>query len=224
MLRLLERARFRRNDADLFAGLVQACRYCDELEASVAAHQRARHLDSHIVTSVPHTYFLLGEYQKTIECYGSPRGRYYLDCAALVMLGEKEEALARLHERERSAGATGIVRDIMQSLRAYLEGDWEGCLKAMEAGEPMMRKDSEVLFYQVRHLAQIDQPARALDVLLQVLDSGFWCGSSLLRDPWLAQLRSSPAYATLVMRAGQQRARIHASFTAAGGPALLNMA
>jgi len=142
----------------------------------------------------------------------------------LVMLGEKEEALARLHERERSGGATGIVRAIMQSLRAYLEGDWEGCLKAMEAGEPMMRKDSEVLFYEVRHLAQIDQPARALDVLLQVLDSGFWCGSSLLRDPWLAQLRSSPAYATLVMRAEQQRARIHASFTAAGGPALLNMA
>jgi eukaryotic-like serine/threonine-protein kinase len=33
MLRLLSRARSRRNDPDLFAGLVQACRYCDELEA-----------------------------------------------------------------------------------------------------------------------------------------------------------------------------------------------
>ena len=66
MVRLLERARFRRHDPDLFAGLVQACRYCDELEASVAAHHCARRLDPHVVTSAEHTYFLLGEYQKTL--------------------------------------------------------------------------------------------------------------------------------------------------------------
>ena len=70
MLRLLERARFRRNDPDLFAGLVQACRYCDELEASVAAHHRGCRLDSHLVTSAAHTYFLLGDYAKTLDCYG----------------------------------------------------------------------------------------------------------------------------------------------------------
>jgi len=221
MLRLLDRARFRRNDADLFAGLVQACRYCDELEASIAAHQRAHHLDSHIVTSVPHTYFLLGEYQKTIEYYRSPKGGFYLDCAALVMLGEKEEALARLRARERSGGATGSVRAIMLSLRAYLEGDREGCLRAIEAGEPLTRRDPEALFYAARHLAQIAEGARALDVLSLVVDSGFLCASSLLRDAWLAPLRSYPGYSTLVMRADQQRT--HASFVAAGGPELLNM-
>jgi len=224
MLRLLERARFRRNDAELFAGLVQACRYCGELEASVAAHERARHLDSYIVTSVPHTYFLLGEYRKTVECYGRPKGGFYLDCAALVMLGEKEEALARLRARERSGGATGSVRAIMQSLRAYLEGDREGCLGTIEAGEPLTRRDAETMFYEVRHLAQIGQTARAIEVLTQVLDSGFWCGSSILRDTWLTPLRSEPGYSTLVMRAEQQRDRAHASFITAGGPELLNMA
>ena len=223
MLRLLERAGFRRNDADLFAGLVQACRYCDELEASVAAHQRAKHLDPHIVTSVSHTYFLLGEYQKTIECYGSQSGGYYLDCAALVMLGEKEEALARLRARERSGGATGSVRAIMQSLKAYLEEDREACLRAIAAGEPLTRKDLESLFYEARHLAQTADAARALDVLSSVLDGGFLCGSALVRDAWLAPLRSSSAYATLVMRAQQQRARTHSRFIAAGGPELLNM-
>jgi len=223
MLRLLKRARFRRNDADLFAGLVQACRYCDELKASVAAHQRARHLDSHIVTSVPHTYFLLGEYQKTIESYGSPKAGYYLDCAALVMLGEKAEALARLRAREQSGGATGSVRAIMQSLRAYLEGDREGCLRAIEAGEQLTRRDLESMFYEARHLAQIAEGARALDALSLAVDSGFLCASSLSRDAWLATLRSSPGYATLVIRTDQQRAATHASFVAAGGPELLNM-
>ena len=223
MVRLLERARFRRNDADLFAGLVQACRYCDELEASVAAHQRARHLDSHIVTSVPHTYFLLGEYQKTIEYYGSPKGGYYLDCAALVMLGEQQEALARLRARERSGGATGSVRAIMQSLKAYLEGNREGCVEAIEAGERLTRRDLETLFYEARHLAQTAGPARALDVLSSVLDGGFLCGSSLLRDARLAPLRSSPGYTALAARAEQERVRAHTSFIAAGGPQLLNM-
>lgn len=222
MARLLQRARFRRNDSDLFAGLVQACRYCDELEASVAAHQRARHLDPHIVTSVPHTYFLLGEYHKTIECYGA-KGGYYLDCAALVMLGEREEALARLRAREQSGGATGSVRAIMQSLRAYLEGDRDGCLKAIEAGEPLTRRDSEALFYAARHLAQIGEGARALDVLSLVLDSGFLCGSALFRDAWLAPLRSLPGYSPLVGRADQRRTRTRASFLTAGGPDLLNM-
>jgi len=222
MMRLLQRARFRRNDSDLFAGLVQACRYCDELEASVAAHQRARHLDPHIVTSVPHTYFLLGEYHKTIECYGA-KGGYYLDCAALVMLGEKEEALARLRAREESGGATGSLRAIMQSLRAYLEGDRDGCLRAIEAGEPLTRRDTEALFYEARHLAQIGQGARALDVLSLVLDSGFLCGSALFRDAWLAPLRSLPGYSQLVGRADERRTRTRASFLAAGGPELLNM-
>ena len=101
MHRLLTRACFRRNDPDLFAGLVQACRYCGELEASVAAHERAQSLDPNILTSVPHTYFLLGEYEKSLACYGTKVG-FYLDCAALVALGDRDEALSRLRSREDS--------------------------------------------------------------------------------------------------------------------------
>jgi tetratricopeptide (TPR) repeat protein len=106
MHRLLTRACFRRNDPDLFAGLVQACRYCGELETSIAAHSRAQGLDQNIVTSVAHTYFLLGEYEKALACYGTKAG-YYLDCAALVALGDREQALVRLRNREESGGATG---------------------------------------------------------------------------------------------------------------------
>jgi non-specific serine/threonine protein kinase len=221
MLRLLERARFRRNDPDLFAGLVQACRYCDELEASVAAHHRARHLDPHVATSVAHTYFQLGDYRKTIECYG--KAAFYLDCAALVMLGQTEKALALLRAREQSGGATGGVRASMQSLRAYLEGDFEACLRAIEVGDSLTRRDSEALFYTARHLAQIQERERAVETLSRVIDSGFLCASALSRDPWLASLHSLPAYSRLLETANQRRRQVHASFLEAGGPEILNM-
>jgi serine/threonine protein kinase len=223
MVRLLGRARFHRNDPDLFAGLVQACRYSDELEASVAAYQRARLLDPHVVTSITHTYFLLGDYQKTLECYGT-KGGFYLDCAAMVMLGDNETALAKLREREQVGAATGTVRAIIQSLRAYLEGDFAECLSAIQAGEPQARKDPECLYYMARHLAQINQQERAIKILSNVIESGFLCGSAVARDPWLAPLRSLPGYSQLLHIAEQRRSPAHAGFLEAGGPRLLNMA
>jgi serine/threonine protein kinase len=222
MLRLLKRARFRRNDPDLFAGLVQACRYCDELEASIAAHHRARHLDPHVVTSVAHTYFLLGDYQKAIECYGT-KVAFYLDCAALVMLGDNEKALAQLRVREQSGGATGSVRAIMQSLRAYLEGDFGACVRAIEVGEPLTRIDPEALFYLARHLARINERERAHKILSSVIGSGFLCGSALSRDPWLASLHSLPDYSRLLQTADRGRSQAHVAFLEAGGPELLNI-
>jgi tetratricopeptide (TPR) repeat protein len=220
MVRLLGRARFRRNDPDLFAGLVQACRYCDELEASVAAHHRAQHLDPGVVTSVAHTYFLLGDYQKTIECYGT-KGGFYLDCAALVMLGGKEKALSMLRERENTGGATGILGAVMQSLRAYLEGDSVECLTAIEVGEPLARKDPECLYYMARHLARISEPERAIRILSGVIEGGFVCFSALTRDPWMESLRSLPDYLQLLQIADQRRSQMHASFMQAGGHELL---
>ncbi len=220
--RLLGRARFRRNDPDLFAGLVQACRYCDELEASVAAHQRARYLDPYVATSVAHTYFLLGDYQKTLECYGT-KGGFYLDCAALVMQGDNETALARLRQREQSGGATGSVRAIMQSLRAYLEGDYDRCLSAIEAGQALTLRDAESLYYSARHLARINEWERALKTLAKVIGSGFLCGSAMSRDPWLATLRHLPDYSRLSEIAEEGHRKAHASFLEAGGSHLLTI-
>jgi serine/threonine protein kinase len=223
MLRLLQRARTRRNDPELFAGLVQACRYCDELEASVTAHLRSLHLDPHVLTSGAHTYFLLGEYQKSLDCYGTKAG-YYLDCAALAALGDKQTALVRLREREHSGSASGSVRAIMQSLRAYLEGNFELCLQALDAGELHTRKDPESLFYFGRQLALIGEVERASQVFSTVIDKGLLCGSVLARDPSFASVRSSPAYPELARRAESRRAQVHAAFLEAGGPQILNLA
>jgi TolB-like protein len=221
-LRLLNRARFRRNDADLFAGLVQACRYCDELDASVAAHERGCHLDPRVVDSVAHTFFLLGDNQRTLDCYGT-KGGYYLDCAALVALGDNETALAKLRQREQAGGATGTVRAIMRSLKAYLEGDREECIRATQIDETHARKTPESLFYLARQLARVNESERAISILFDVIDSGFLCSFALSRDPWLDSLRSSNRFSELLQVAEVRRSHAHAAFLAAGGQELLGI-
>jgi serine/threonine protein kinase/tetratricopeptide (TPR) repeat protein len=223
MLRLLERARSRRNDAELFAGLVQACRYCDELDASIAAHFRGRHLDPHLMTSAAHTYFLLGDYANTLDCY-SKKGGYYLDCAALVATGEHKAALSKLREREQSGVTTGAVQGIMRSLRAYLEGNREECLNAILASDTAIRKDPEVLFYSARHLARINETDRAISALSTAIDRGFLCASAISRDPWFAPLRVLPRYIELMKEAEQRRIETHAAFLAAGGEQVISVA
>jgi len=221
MVRLLERARFRRHDPDLFAGLVQSCRYCDELEASVAAHHHARRLDPHIVTSAEHTYFLLGEYQKTLAFYDT-KAAYYLDAAALAALDRNQDALKRLRQREGTGGVAGLVGAAMHSLRAYLEGNFAECLRAIPELQTLIRPDPEALFYIARHLARINQRERAILTLDKVIDCGFLCASSLARDPWLASLRGAPGFEELAQKAEHRRLEIHAAFLDAGGEQFLS--
>jgi tetratricopeptide (TPR) repeat protein len=52
MRRLIERARLRGADSELFKGLVHACRFCGLLDASLAAHREAVRVDPNAETSV----------------------------------------------------------------------------------------------------------------------------------------------------------------------------
>jgi serine/threonine protein kinase len=221
MLRLLERARLRRNDADLFAGLVHACRYCDELEASIHAHLRGRRLDPHLTTSAEHTYFLLGDYASVLDCYGKKAG-HYLDCAAMVAMGEKQKALSLLREREKWGGSTGAIQGIVRSLRAYLEGNWEECLNAI-AGDAVPG-DPEILFYSARHLARINETDRAISALSAAINRGFLCASAISRDPWFESLRCCHQYIELVRDLERRCSETHAAFLAAGGEQVIGVA
>ena len=95
MVRLLAHAETHPNDPELFAGLVQSCRFCGLLDESVMAHQRARRLDSRAVTSVAHTFFLMGDYAHALESYDATAG-YYLDAAILALTGREAEAVKLL--------------------------------------------------------------------------------------------------------------------------------
>ena len=97
MVRLLERVRSSNTDPDLFAALTQICRYCGLLEASLAAHDRAYRLDPNIRTSVAHTQFVLGNYERVLDYSFGDFG--YIDALALTQLGREQPALELLRER-----------------------------------------------------------------------------------------------------------------------------
>ena len=67
MSRLLTLAQRQSTDPTIFAALVLACRYGGLLDASIAAHQRARLLDPRVQSSVSHTYMALHHYRRGLE-------------------------------------------------------------------------------------------------------------------------------------------------------------
>ena len=215
MVRLLQRGRSGAADADLFVGLVHACRYAGLLRASVAAHERARALDPQVVTSVRHTYWLMGEFERAFE------GIFiYFDALVLVSLGRPEEALARLREREARLGPHPL-RSFVVSLRALLEGHREESLAATEATLDFVQWDPESAFYMTRHLARLGEQERAIEMLHRIADSAYLPPAVLGRDPWLDPLRGRADFEAVVVLAAQRHRESVAAYDAAGGRELL---
>ena len=189
--RLLRQAENYPNDSELFTGLVQATRYCGLLEESIAAHQCARRLDRRTVTSVAHTYFLCGDYERTLEWY-PPGSRFYLDAAALAAMGRETEAAKLLRGRSCPDAARPISS-------CCLAGDHAGSIGvAMGALESVWPPEPEIRFYLARHLAHAtERSRRRLKHAPRLTEEGFVCSTAMRSDPWSKPLpltcRSSAA-------------------------------
>jgi len=217
MVRLAGQAAKHPNDPELFGGLVQACRYSGLLDESVRAHQRARRLDSKIVTSVAHTFFLLGDHERTLEWY-PPGSRFYLDLAVLAETGREAEALALLRRRGSPGGQFPAMID---SLGCFLEGDTARSLEIVRAALAAPVWDPECTFYLIRQLARDGAEADALNALRDLADHGFLCSNALRRDPWLRPLSQLPDFPQVLDLVVSREAQARAAFESAGGSRLL---
>src|SRR5688572_17081291 len=125
LVRLLERARHRTGDPELFAALCQVCRYSGLLDGSLQAHERALQLDSKIRTSSGvHTLFIRGEYSRVIEFVLQEwRSHAYIGLASLAALGRFDEAIEAARAKQGELSASSRLRSMVLSLTALLEGD-----------------------------------------------------------------------------------------------------
>jgi eukaryotic-like serine/threonine-protein kinase len=219
MKRLLERAQRHRNDPELFAGLAHVCRYCGLLQPSVAAHLAARRLDPQIPTSVTHTYFMLGDYQRALDTCAGDFG--YSIALTLAALGRSDEAIAELREREAKAQPARLARLYFTSLRALLEGNREESLLASEDFRNATFRDPEGLFYMARQNAYLGEKTTALELLSRAIERGFFCYPAMVRDPWLDNLRGSREFNDLMRKAQERHQEAVQSFFALGGDILL---
>jgi tetratricopeptide (TPR) repeat protein len=218
MVRLLGQGERNPNDPELFRGLVQACRYCGLLDESVRAHDHARQLDPKIDTNVAHTFFLMGDYQRTLEWY-SQGALYYLDLAAKAAAGREAEALDLLGRRSIPGGQFPAM---MESLRFSLQGDHARSIEILRPALAVRpTKDPEAKFYLTRQLARDGEHADALRTLGDLAAEGYLCSTALRCDPWLRPLARLPDFQDVLDEVLRREADARAAFQAAGGDRVL---
>jgi tetratricopeptide (TPR) repeat protein len=217
MVRLLGLARSARNDPEIFAGLVHACRYSGLLEASEAAHREARRLDPHVWTSVVYTWWARGEMERIVG-ETSDASDFQLRLLALEALGRRDEALAAL-KAVPTASLAPVFASIRTGLRALLE-EAPGAVEGF-ADTVATHTDPEAFFMYAALQAHFGDPERALARLTKAVDGGFTVPQALREHPWLSSLRSSPAFPGLVERAEARRSQALVAFRDAGGETLL---
>ena len=217
MVRLIERSA-QAPDPHLFAGLVQACRYCGLLDASVEAHHQARRLDRTQPTTVVHTLWAMGDYERALEDARSELLGFMLP-VVLATMGRIDEAVERLREQEGSLGDVG--KRWYVSLRGALDGHCDESLTACEAIVASNMGDPESLYHMVRTFAKCGRTERALELFARTVDEGFFCEPLFARDRWIDSLRSDSRFVEIASRAAARHRQATDAFDRAGGARLL---
>ena len=219
MLRLVRRAHDHTGDPELFAGLVQACRYCGLLEPSMAAYERARRLDPHIRTSIAHVYLAMGEYELAIVT--NFEDQPVLTSYALDALGRTDKAIALLQEVDKQP-LPKLFRLYVRGTLHIFEGKWGEALESFQAlfaGTSM--RDPCGWYYAGRSFAYVGQQELALKCLQRSVSDGFFCFPWLTRDPWIDGVRHRAEFRNLLAEAEGRHRQAADAFMRAGGDRLL---
>ena len=220
MVRLLKRARDRGSDPALFAGLVQACRYCGLLDSSAAAYERVRRLDPNLNTSVAYTYWMLGDYERVLAT--DREHLSFVRSYALIMMGRQEEVLAIYREyrtQRLHPGATSIFGSLVNAL----SGQREKCLESARGIPLDSFRDPEGIYFIARMYAYVGATEDALKTLERAVEGGFYPDALLARDPWLDSIRGEQRFLQLLRRAETRRREAQAAFVENEGERLLVM-
>jgi non-specific serine/threonine protein kinase len=217
--RLLNRARQRRAEPQVYAALVHACRYAGLLVESVAADRQARRLDPTITTSVLHTYYMQGDFTRTLDL--APYSSDPIEARVLGAMGREVEAISAARREEERYASVPLLRGFCTSLRAAFEGRTDEAVKALQPIETFSFSDGEGLFYEAEVYAKLGLLDRALIMLERAVEGGFLCLPAFERDPFLAPLRMTPHWPALLERVRSKQGTLTESFTRAGGRTLL---
>ena len=218
LVRLLGRAREHQADPQLFAGLVQACRYCGLLTESLAAHRRARALDPHVPTSVAYTHWALGDYTAALDAIRTENDGFR--GVVLAALNRPDEALASLDESRRRSARYPTQAAYVELVRATVLKQPAVFQSRIEQIFRSTFRDPEGFIYVAIAAMWMKQPAAALASLARAVDQGFACFSHLDREPAFQPIRGEAEFARLLAETERRHREAVDAYAAAAGPAL----
>jgi TolB-like protein len=219
LVRLIGRAREHRADPQLFAGLVQACRYGGLLTESAAADRRARALDPNVPTSVTYTHWALGDYAAALDAIVADNDPFR--AVVLATLNRPDEALASLDESARRSVRHPTQAAYVELVRASLLKQHAAFQSCTDRIFQSTFRDPEGFIYIAIFAMWMEQPAVALTSLSRAVDQGFACFPHLSREPAFQPLKGEAAFARLLAETERRHREAVDAFTAAGGPAIL---
>jgi eukaryotic-like serine/threonine-protein kinase len=218
MLRLLDRARSQAADPEVFAGLVQACRYLGLDRAAITAYEHARRLDAQIRTAVSHAYFAAGKWERVIET--DLEDPPFMTALAMDRMGRRRDASAFL-SRYVVPGMPRLFRLILEGTVAVLDGSAAATQPVAEALlEKWPVRDPCATYYLARTLAAVEHP-RALEMFRRAVEGGFYSYMMFAEDPWLDPVRTQREFPEILAFAEAQHREAVAAFVAAGGERVL---
>ena len=218
MLRLLERAKTRRADPELLAGLLHALRYCGLLDASVAAFEKAQRLDPNVVTSVCQTFWMLGDTHRAVETESSSERMM----GNLAALRAEQTAPVIAELRRRLDKQTGAAQVTSRAFLAVLERDVDAFAPRFDA-LALGTRDPENLYYSSLMAAYVGDTERTLSALERAVEGGWLCHATIEGEPWLSRVRDAPRFKALVSEAKTRHEQAAAAFREAGGDKLLGL-
>jgi hypothetical protein len=220
MIHLLDRAAAHRTDPAIFVGLVHACRYCGQCQASLAADAMARRLDPTARTSVGYTHWMRGEYQSALG--DALDYLSFLRPYSLAASGRIEEAIKAYRESEGTL-TLEVARALFTSQRAALEGNREESLGAIRRMVASGFRDPEGLYFLARTAAFLGEADEGIALLARVIGHGFYCDRTLREDRWLDGIRSREEFAQLTAEAEAGRKRAAAAYREHDGDRILGV-
>jgi non-specific serine/threonine protein kinase len=223
MQSLLRRALARPNDAELFGGLVLACRYVGLLDASLAAHEHAQRLDPRITTSVHHTYWMQGNLPRAIR--GADADLLF-DAEILMQMGREKEA-REIVDRYAPGREVGVLQVWSDYIRAFVHKDVEAQRRIVHTfmeGPGWQVYDAEGMFYAGLWLVALGEEDEAMRVLREAAQRGFRCYPVFARHSRLDPLRARTDFAALVAEVESEHCAAATLFRREGGDRLLGLA
>ena len=224
MVRLIDQAKRGGADPNLFAGLVQACRYVGLLEASLAAHERARRLEPQIDTGVHHSLWMAGQYQHAIDAAAGKPFSELTTALSFIELGCRTEAIRVFDDAIQSPhfqSADPSLTQCLRVLRGVADGNRDAALAALEQIDfDLIELDPEFLYYVSIWFVPAGAVERGLS--LQGGAEGILL-LSMDRDALLDPLRTTAEFQTLLAQVEARHKDALAAFTQAGGDEVLGL-